>query len=70
MNFPSGLTGRPARLDLSVEQSLGSFNLRNGDALFVEDRSWWLRNQRQITVGAAVSTIVASVVSVIVFVSR
>lgn len=58
------------RLDLSVEQSLGSFNLRNGDALFVEDRSWWLRNQRQITVGAAVSTIVASVVSVIVFVSR
>ena len=58
------------RLDLTVEQSLGGFNLRNGDALFVEDNSWWLRNQRQITVAAAVSTIVASIVSIIIVLSR
>lgn len=55
-----------SRLAISMEQSFGQFNLRNGDALYVEDRSFWLRNQRQITVGAAVSTIVASVVSIIV----
>lgn len=58
------------RLDLTVEQSLGGFNLRNGDALFVEDNSWWLRNQRQITVAAAVSTFVASVVSVVILLTK
>lgn len=58
------------RVNLSVEQSLGHFNLRNGDALFVEDRSWWLRNQRQLTVGAAVTTMIVSVISIIVLLSR
>jgi len=53
-----------------MEQSLGSFNLRNGDALYVEERSFWLRNQRQITVGAAVSTILVSLVSVVIILSR
>jgi polysaccharide export outer membrane protein len=59
-----------SKLDLSMEQSLGSFNLRNGDALYVEERSFWLRNQRQITVGAAVSTILVSLVSVVIILSR
>ena len=52
------------RLDLTVEQSLGAFNLRGGDAIFVQDQSWWIRNQRQINTAAAVSTIVASVISI------
>ena len=52
------------RLDLTVEQSLGAFNLRSGDAIFVQDQSWWIRNQRQINTAAAVSTIVASVISI------
>ncbi len=58
------------RLPLTVEQSLGAFDLRSGDALFVQDRSWWVRNQRQVTTVAAVSTIVASVVSITVLLSR
>lgn len=57
-------------LQISMEQSLGSFNLRNGDALFVQDNSWWLRNQRQITVWAAVSTMVVSAVSIVILLSR
>ena len=52
------------RLALTVEQSLGAFNLRSGDAIFVQDESWWIRNQRQINTVAAVSTIVASVISI------
>ncbi len=52
------------RLALTVEQSLGAFNLRSGDAIFVQDQSWWIRNQRQINTVAAVSTIVASVISI------
>jgi len=58
------------RLDLSVEQSLGRFNIRNGDAIFVQDQSWWIRNQRQVTTIAAVSTIIASVVSIAFLLSR
>ena len=58
------------RLDLSVEQSLGAFNLRSGDAIFVQDQSWWIRNQRQINTAAAVSTIVASVISITILLSR
>jgi polysaccharide export outer membrane protein len=58
------------RLDLTVEQSLGRLNIRNGDAIFVQDQSWWIRNQRQITTIAAVSTIVASVVSISILLSR
>ena len=54
------------RLDLTVEQSLGAFNLRSGDAIFVQDQSFWIRNQRQITTIAAVSTIIASVISIAV----
>lgn len=53
-----------SRLNLTVEQSLGAFNLRSGDAIFVQDQSWWIRNQRQINTAAAVSTIVASVISI------
>ncbi len=52
------------RMALTVEQSLGAFNLRSGDAIFVQDESWWIRNQRQINTVAAVSTIVASVISI------
>ena len=52
------------RMALTVEQSLGAFNLRSGDAIFVQDQSWWIRNQRQINTVAAVSTIVASVISI------
>ena len=52
------------RLDLTVEQSLGAFNLRGGDAIFVQDQSWWIRNQRQVNTAAAVSTIIASVISI------
>lgn len=59
-----------SRLDLSGEQSLGMVNIRNGDALFVQDQSWFLRNQRQITAVAAVSTIIASVVSVTLLLTR
>jgi len=55
-----------SKLDLTVEQSLGAFNLRSGDAIFVQDHSWWIRNQRQITTVAAVSTIIASVISIAV----
>lgn len=55
-----------SRMDLSVEQSLGAFNLRSGDAIFVQDQSWWIRNQRQITTVAAVSTTIASVISIAV----
>ena len=58
------------RLDLTVEQSLGAFNLRSGDAIFVQDQSWWIRNQRQINTAAAVSTIVASVISISILLSR
>ena len=58
------------RLELSVEQSLGQFNLRNGDALFVQDNSWWLRNQRQVSVGASIATVVASLVTVIIVLTR
>ncbi len=54
------------KVDLSVEQSLGAFNLKSGDALFVQDQSFWIRNQRQITTVAAVSTIIASVISIAV----
>ena len=49
-----------------MEQSLGAFDLRSGDAIFVQDQSFWIRNQRQITTVAAVSTIIASVISIIV----
>lgn len=59
-----------ARIDLSGEQSLGRVNIRNGDALFVQDQSWFLRNQRQITAAAAVSTIVASIVTVTLLLTR
>ena len=52
------------RINLTVEQSLGAFNLRSGDAIFVQDQSFWIRNQRQITTIAAVSTIIASVISI------
>lgn len=55
-----------SRMDLTVEQSLGAFNLRSGDAIFVQDQSYWIRNQRQITTVAAVSTILASVISIVV----
>lgn len=55
-----------SRMDLTVEQSLGAFNLRSGDAIFVQDQSFWIRNQRQITTVAAVSTILASVISIVV----
>jgi protein involved in polysaccharide export with SLBB domain len=58
------------RLDLTVEQSLGAFNLRSGDAIFVQDQSWWIRNQRQINTAAAVSTILASVISISILLSR
>ena len=54
------------KLNLAVEQSLGAFDLRSGDAIFVQDQSFWIRNQRQITTVAAVSTIIASVISIIV----
>jgi hypothetical protein len=53
-----------SKINLTVEQSLGAFNLRSGDALFVQDQSFWIRNQRQITTIAAVSTIIASVISI------
>lgn len=59
-----------ARLDLSGEQSLGRVNIRNGDALFVQDESWFLRNQRQITAAAAVSTIIASIVTVTLLLAK
>jgi protein involved in polysaccharide export with SLBB domain len=52
------------KLDLTVEQSLGAFNLRSGDAIFVQDQSFFIRNQRQITTIAAISTIIASVISI------
>jgi protein involved in polysaccharide export with SLBB domain len=52
------------KLDLAVEQSLGAFNLRSGDAIFVQDQSFFIRNQRQITTIAAISTIIASVISI------
>lgn len=58
------------RLDLTVEQSLGAFNLRSGDAIFVQDQSWWIRNQRQINTAAAISTIVASVISITILLTR
>ncbi len=58
------------KLDLTVEQSLGAFNLRSGDAIFVQDQSWWIRNQRQVTTVAAVSTIVASVISIVVLLGK
>lgn len=58
------------RLDLTVEQSLGAFDLKSGDAIFVQDQSWWIRNQRQITTVAAVSTIIASVISITVLLTR
>ena len=58
------------KLELSVEQSLGAFNLRSGDAIFVQDQSFWIRNQRQINTVAAVTTIVASVISVVVLLGR
>jgi polysaccharide export outer membrane protein len=52
------------RYDISPEQSLGRFDLVNGDALFVQDQSWFLRNQRSITVFAAISTIIVSIVTI------
>ena len=52
--------------DLSPEQSLGAFDIRNGDAILVQDRSWFLRNQRRITVISAVASIIVSVVTVII----
>jgi polysaccharide export outer membrane protein len=55
-----------ARYDLSPEQSLGGFDIRNGDALLVQDRSWFLRNQRRIGVASAVASIIVSVVTVII----
>jgi protein involved in polysaccharide export with SLBB domain len=58
------------RLDLSGEQSLGMVNIRNGDALFVQDQSWFLRNQRQITAAAAVSTILASAVTIALLLAK
>jgi polysaccharide export outer membrane protein len=58
------------RLDLTVEQSLGAFDLKSGDAIFVQDQSWWIRNQRKITTVAAVSTIIASVISITVLLTR
>ena len=58
------------RIDLTVEQSLGAFNLRGGDAIFVQDQSWWIRNQRQINTVAAVSTIVASVISIVLLLGK
>lgn len=59
-----------SRLDLTVEQSLGAFDLKSGDAIFVQDQSWWIRNQRKITTVAAVSTIFASVISITVLLTR
>ncbi len=59
-----------SRLNLSVEQSLGAFDLRSGDAIFVQDDSWFVRNQRRVTTFAAVSTIIASVVSITVLLTR
>lgn len=59
-----------SRLDLSGEQSLGRVNIRNGDALFVQDQSWFLRNQRQISTFAAISTIIASIVTVTLLLTR
>ena len=55
-----------ARYDISPEQSLGGFDLRNGDALLVQDRSWLVRNQRRIIVISAVSSIIVSVVTMII----
>jgi protein involved in polysaccharide export with SLBB domain len=55
-----------ARYDLSPEQSLGGFDIRNGDALLVQDRSWFLRNQRRIGVASAVASIIVSIVTVII----
>jgi protein involved in polysaccharide export with SLBB domain len=57
-------------LDLTGEVSLGRVDIRNGDALFVQDQSWFVRNQRQITAAAAVSTIVASIVTVTLLLTR
>lgn len=59
-----------SRIPLSVEQSLGAFDLRSGDAIFVQDESWWVRNQRQVTTIAAVSTIIASVISITVLLTK
>lgn len=59
-----------SKLDLSVEQSLGAFNLRSGDAVFVQDQSWWIRNQRQINTAAAVTTIFASVISIVLLLQK
>jgi protein involved in polysaccharide export with SLBB domain len=55
-----------ARYDLSPEQSLGGFDIRNGDALFVQDRSWFVRNQRRISVISSVASIIVSIVTVII----
>jgi protein involved in polysaccharide export with SLBB domain len=57
-------------VELTVEQSLGALNIRSGDAIFVQDQSWWIRNQRQVTTVAAVSTIIASVVSIIFLIGQ
>jgi hypothetical protein len=59
-----------ARYDISPEQSLGAMDLQNGDALIVQDYSWFLRNQRRITVAAAVASILVSVVTVIIVVGK
>lgn len=58
------------RVNLSSEVSLGRLDIRNGDALFVQDQSWFVRNQRQVTTAAAVSTIVASIVTVTLLLTR
>ncbi len=57
-------------VELTVEQSLGALNIRSGDAIFVQDQSWWIRNQRQVTTVAAVSTIIASVVSIVFLIGQ
>ncbi len=59
-----------SRYSLTPEQSLGSFNIQNGDALFVQDESWFIRNQRQLIVISSVASIVVSVVSVTLLLTR
>ncbi len=59
-----------ARYDISPEQSLGGFDLRTGDALLVQDHSWFVRHQRQISVVASVTSIIVSVVTLLIVAGR
>lgn len=58
------------RYDISPEESLGALDLRTGDALLVQDASWFVRNQRRVTVVASVASIVVSVVTLIIVVGK